>query len=183
MRLYRILVLCWVIFLCASLTSGQEGLEWKADDPASYLSLGVQLAGMREYKAALTAFDKALELNPDYLEAKIEKSSVLLRMKRREEAIKILDRIVSKCQEVLSGNAALNTRLGNLYRKSGEPEKAILFLEHALAVDSTDSKSFYYLGRCWEDRGDYNRAYHFYQRALAKDPDNMRYLRAVERLE
>lgn len=60
--------------------------------------------------------------------------------------------------------------LGNLYRESGQPEKALLDIGRALEVDPTSHEAIFALAKTLEDQGDLDAAEFEYRRLIALQP-------------
>ena len=88
---------------------------------ASYhVNLGVALKNERKFEEALVAFDDALAIDPDFDEARSNRTDMLIALGRLNEAMGDLERIVRESPE----NVAARYHLGLAYRQAGREEDA-----------------------------------------------------------
>jgi tetratricopeptide (TPR) repeat protein len=68
---------------------------------------GIKMMYKSKHSQALTHFNKALELNPELLDAKIGKAKVFINQAKYREAVEILDEVIEKADNL---GQAYNTR-------------------------------------------------------------------------
>lgn len=78
------------------------------------------------------------------------------------EALSALEKAVE-----LHPNAWYATELGNVYRESGEMEKAIAAYEQAVSLPGSSAYSWYILGQAYQAQERWDRAASAYARAVA----------------
>ena len=107
-------------------------------DSKILLSKGFSLHCLKAYNLAIEQYEKALILNPEFLEAWLNKASSLHELKRYEEAIAYYDKALSlnpTDPNVWTDKAAI---LHELRRY----EEAIVHYDKALSLNSNDPKSW-----------------------------------------
>ena len=69
-------------------------------------------------------------------------------------------------------NLELQKRLGYIYVRAGEADKAIKIFEDALKVDSSDERAQYLLAEALSDAGEFKKANVLYRRLLQRRPND-----------
>ena len=72
--------------------------------------------------------------------------------------------------------------LADLYRSSGDYDKAIETYNKALKIDKNQNEAYYFLGECYFKKKNYQQALSNYEQALAKQKDNKYYLHTFARV-
>jgi tetratricopeptide (TPR) repeat protein len=128
-------------------------------DAHHLLGLSYSLAGQQEH--ALTQFERALQLNPRYVEALIHRGLVLNEMGREEEAAASLRRASQIASEVRQGFPAhvaaklanQHAALGEAYAEAGGLGEAIGQYQAALGLGPAFHDLRYRLGRLLLEAG------------------------------
>jgi len=90
-----------------------------------------KLIGSHNYQEALDLLNKALEINPDHVDALYNKGWALLALKKHEEAIVSFDKVL----EINPNHShALNMK-GNVLLALDKPEEAIVSFDKAIEVN------------------------------------------------
>lgn len=128
---------------------------------------GKTLASLKRYQQAIGAYQRAIELKPDYVEAWKNKGDVLYNMKKYQEALDAYDKAIQIKPDYVE---AWNGR-GIVLKESQQYEEAIASFEEALKIDSSNVLA-------WKEKGDalmglpkYEAAITAYERALEYQPD------------
>lgn len=103
---------------------------------------------------AVDAYERALEIDPDYTPALVGLADLYVGGGRQEEAINLLERAV----RLIPDHAGVSNNLGLLYYESQRYEEAIRLFEHALTVKPDDPKTHFNLGRSLLQRGSFASA-------------------------
>ena len=116
------------------------GVPLKSED---YLNRGIALYRRDEYELALDAFEKAIELKPDYADAWNNRGVTLGRLDRHEEALKACDKAIELKPDYAD---AWNNR-GFALAKLGRYEEALEACDKAIELkpdyaEAWDSKGF-----------------------------------------
>ncbi|MDP7205424.1 MAG: tetratricopeptide repeat protein [Pirellulaceae bacterium] len=150
-------------------TGAEELLKGWADsyphDPLPWYLRGVVYRDLSQWKSAESAFRQSLEIEPDYYEASFQLGSVLLTLKKTDEAIEFF--------EVGSQDATLHVecRVGqaHCYRLLGKPKQARVILDAVVKDYPNDPAASLELGRLALDEGDYETAVHWLEPLVRKD--------------
>ncbi|MFC1906814.1 tetratricopeptide repeat protein [Chloroflexota bacterium] len=119
-------------------------------------SAGYQLYIQSHWIQAIEWFDKALNLNPDYIKALYRKGYAQLQAGRREEGLQTLQDCIKAWEKSSPEDrqtdrkyhAKANSALGKAYLSVGLSLKARRPLEKAVEFDGKDADKRYELGKC-----------------------------------
>ncbi|ABW68221.1 tetratricopeptide repeat protein [Desulfosudis oleivorans] len=132
--------------------------------PWSNLGMALQIAGNSE--AALQAFQKAIALDPNHMEAHNNSGFILRELGRPKEAIKFFRRAL----EINPAYADAHYNLGLAFFDLKDMAQARTAFEQTLRVNPLYSKAHNNLGVILMQEGDHEAAVAAYQRALKTDP-------------
>ena len=145
-------------------------------DPLPWYLRGVVYRDLAQWKSAESAFRRTLEIEPDYYEASFQLGSVLLTLKKTNEAIQFF--------EIAATDAGLRSecRVGraHCYRLLGRPKQARAILDAVVRDEPNHPAASLELGRISLDEADYEAAVHWLEPLVRKDSFNTdaRYLLA-----
>lgn len=134
---------------------------------ATQVKLGEAYILCSEPQEALAAFERALALNANAVEALVQVCRLLVDNGHSQLA-------VTRCAEQLTRaprNAAMHLLMGSLLLDQGQDVRAEQSLRQALALDAGLPHAHFLLGTIFERRGAVGSARMHYERALALDPD------------
>jgi spermidine synthase len=101
---------------------------------------------------AVTHYNKALELQPDYLEAQSNLAKALAKQGRLREAIEIWERLV----QINPAESVLHSNLGTAYHRLGQFDRAIMHWNQVLHLTpnhvSVLNKLAWLLATCQDDK-------------------------------
>jgi tetratricopeptide (TPR) repeat protein len=110
--------------------------------PEDYLSRGDDFYQSNEYELALKAYDKAIELKPDYASAWDNKGFALAKLGRYEEVLKAYDKAI----ELKPDYATAWDNKGFALAKLGRYEEALKVIDKAIELDPDYAEA-------WDSRG------------------------------
>jgi protein O-GlcNAc transferase len=145
-------------------------------DAHHLLGLSLSLAGQQE--KALEQLDRALALNPNYIEALIHRALVLNELGREEEANVVLRRarqVTTERRGGFHGHVAAklanqHAAMGNAYLEAGGLNEAIAQYEAALVLGPGFHDLRYKLGRMLLEAGRALDAHEHFQRIVRERP-------------
>jgi tetratricopeptide (TPR) repeat protein len=137
-------------------------------DAASWFKRANALREERQFGAALTAFDQAIALKPDYAEAHNGRGIVLAGLQRFEEAVAVFDRAIALKPDYTE---AYNNR-GLVLHDVGRLDAALESFDRAIALRSGDARMHKNRGALLEDLKRFDDAVGSYDRAIALNPDD-----------
>jgi tetratricopeptide (TPR) repeat protein len=118
------------------------------------------------YEDKLKLYDKALTLDPLYIDAWIQKGFALDRMEKSIEALACYDRVL----EIDPENLGVRCLKGFAFNNLKEFEKSIESYDEVLKVNPDDVFALYQKGSSLESLGRYGEAMKCYDKALEIDP-------------
>lgn len=129
---------------------------------------GVELLNAGRLEEAAKQFDKALQINPDYLKARSHKGKALLEQGKFNEAISWFAEMVRTVPEYPDAQYLL----GVTYARKGEYEKSIPLFEAALRLRPNWPDAYNDLALAYLLLGKYEPAIRNYKESLRIKPDN-----------
>lgn len=121
---------------------------------------------MQKFDEALDYYQKALEIEPEYVNAYLGLGRVSMKSGRYDNA----ERIYMNALELDNQNEAVYTHLGNLYAVQAKYDEAIVSFEKALEINPFSMNAYNGLGLSYAWKGETGKALSLYQQALHKDP-------------
>lgn len=146
--------------------SEAAGKIGEPEDPGELLTKATETDN---YEDKLRLYDKALTLDPFYLDAWIQKGFALDRMGKSKEALICYD----KALEIDPENLGIRCLKGFAFNNLKEFEKSIESYDEVLKVKPDDVFSLYQKGLALESLGNYGEAMRCYDRALEIDPTDV----------
>lgn len=110
--------------------------------PVGYLQAGSVLRRRREFAAARPLLEKAIALQPDWIEARLELADLFLAEKQPAEAVRVCEEAV----RVQEDHARAHLKLANALAAQDRRGDAIRALEKAVALDGGLWEARYLLG-------------------------------------
>lgn len=126
-----------------------------------HLPQGIEKMNQKRYGPAWADFDFMLRYFPNHPKALLLISDLALRMKRPEEAEKLLTRAIT----MFPNQAPSHIIYGIFLQKTGRLDDAISQYERALAINPNDSESHYNLGLALLKKGQHQAALEHAQKA------------------
>ncbi len=136
--------------------------------PSSHNNLGGVYAQKGEYSKALAEFGKALQIDPDFIPAKVNMANVYLMMGKANEALAILDEVLPQVPPNKRTTGLMMA--ARAYAQLKEADKAKDYLEQALELSPNSAEVLNNAANLAAMVGDYNYAVTMYQRARELDP-------------
>ncbi|MCB0320244.1 MAG: tetratricopeptide repeat protein [Bdellovibrionales bacterium] len=140
-----------------------EPTTWKG-----FFELGVELNCNGKRAESAVAFEKAAELNPEYINTWVNYGYVLIELERYVEA----ERALSKALELDSNNPEAFCNLGVLYMRQLRWANAVPCFENAIARKPDYLNAYSNLGTCYMKLGKVHLASRAFQRGYELAPNN-----------
>lgn len=146
------------------------GMGNEVDDPAyRWLMIGRALANAGQWDLAAASFQNAVDANPGYAEAWAFLGEAYIQV--GNDGIPYLDR----ARELDPRSVIVHAIMAMQYRRSGDYEKAIAYLQ-AVANQEPDEPLWQVeLGYTWVDQGDLPTALLYFQKAVELAPESSQY--------
>lgn len=127
--------------------------------------------GLKNYEAALKAFDYATLIDDEFLGAFMEKAKTLERLKRYDEAIVAYTRTI----ELDDPMSYAYLHIGKCHERLGNKKEAIDFYNKTVHEDPLLDKGWIAITDFYLRQKNFQRALHFLNKALSIDDQNKRY--------
>jgi protein O-GlcNAc transferase len=134
----------------------------------AFNTLGVVLRAAGKDAAGIAAFERALEIKPDYAEAAFNLALAFADLKERTKAIDWYRRVLSLKPDFMPAM----TNLGNLLRAENEYEEALLLLEKVRKNSPDDASAEINMTLVLTDLGRYGEAIAAGERATKREPQS-----------
>jgi superkiller protein 3 len=149
---------------------GRVDAQRAAPDPqaAEWIKAGATLEERGEYREAIRAYEKALELAPDEAKAYLGLSSAYESLEEREQALAQVERAA----EIAPEDANVLRNLGRLQCLSGDGTACIETLEKAVRLEPDNSRGHYLLALAYQQnaQGGLDSAVREFGEALRIEP-------------
>jgi len=131
-----------------------------------YFQSGNTSFNRTNYAEAIHEFDKAINLNPNYKEAYLDRGASKANLGQNEGAISDYQ----KAEELGLNTSVLYSNWGIAYYKLKQTEKALNYLEKAIKIDPKNGNAYRWRGDIKYDKNDNEGAEIDYTKAIAFNP-------------
>jgi tetratricopeptide (TPR) repeat protein len=139
-------------------------------DPDALCDLGIALNNAGRHAEAADALRKALELRPDFTDARFNLGTAYAALGRTDEALQCFQAVLERAPR----SADTHSNIGAVLQERGEIQAAMEAYERALEIQPDLVEALNNLGTLLEERGRRREAMTLYRRALAADPRSAR---------
>jgi len=137
--------------------------------PSSYFTEAEELYQQGDLRGAIAAYERALELDPGRIEARINLARLLALDGRTSEAVQIAERAVDRAPE----NVRAWAILGMTYDWHGQVDRAIEACGHAMDLTPDHAEAHAYLAEAHVDAGNWAEATEIANKALDLDGNSV----------
>lgn len=129
--------LAFLVALCCAAPSRAQGDDFGDDaaDPVQLFKRGQDAHARGDYEQALSLYDAAIKVRPEFLEAIFQRANALVSLRRYPEAEKAFQRTI----ELRADWALPQAALGALLARMGRSDEAEKYLERALTLERTNA--------------------------------------------
>lgn len=120
----------------------------KVEDETIWFNKGYSLAQMREFSKAITCYEKAISIEPEYYRAYNNLGVIHSKVGNYQEALKAY----GKAKNTKEKGVKLFFNLGLYYIKNHQIDKSIKYFMMAIRKDEDHFKSHAYLAKCYRIR-------------------------------
>jgi len=139
-------------------------------DPDALCDLGIALNNAGRHAEAAEALRKALELRPDFTDARFNLGTAYAALGRTDEALACFHAVLERAPR----SADTYSNIGAVLQERGELDAAVRAYERALELRPDLVEALNNMGTLLEDSRRRGEAMAFYRRALAADPRSAR---------
>ncbi|MDY5969729.1 MAG: tetratricopeptide repeat protein [Bacteroidales bacterium] len=149
-------------------------LKTDPDNDDAFYNLGVMHALRGNHETALKYLREGLKQNPNSVKLYYFMGVANLDRGNAEQAIKCYEHII---QNLDSTYTPAYNKLGAIYWKKGDFDRAVGYHNQAVKINPKDAESYKCLGKVYVDKGDFVKATRNYQKAVLNNPrDHETYL-------
>jgi Flp pilus assembly protein TadD len=143
-------------------------LACTSDNSIGHYNLGNALFQKGNVDEAIEHFQRALQINPDYMEAHYNLGCALIQKGNVDEAITHFQ----KALQIKPNGAEVHINLGCALLQKGNMDEAITHFQKALQIEPDSAEAHINLGNALLTKGRMDEAIVQYQKALQIEPDN-----------
>lgn len=136
------------------LEAAEKEVNAHPDDPAAHYNLGVVLSNLDRTDEAISEYQLAISLDPNYFPALYNLGNHFVHLQRYEEAIELFNRAILVDGEF----APAHFMLGVAYFESGRFDDAVTATRQGLEVDPDDEKAYFNIAYWTFCGGNYGEA-------------------------
>jgi tetratricopeptide (TPR) repeat protein len=144
-------------------------LACTSDSAIAHNDLGNILLSKKRWDEAIAHFQKALEIKPDYTEARYNLGNALLYKNRMDEAVTQYE----KALQINPNYAVAHNNLGYVLLHKGRVDEAIVHFQKALEIKPDYTEAHYNFGNALLHKGRVDEAIVHFQKALEIKPDSL----------
>lgn len=144
----------------------RASLQVKPDQPDVLNNLGLALQMLKLYDAALTSYNQAISLNPNYLNAHFNRGNLLHDMMRYDDALISFRKVIA----LNPRHADAHVNLGNALKELGQHEAALASFDTAADLMPLRADIQYNRGLAAQDLQRPDQALAHYNKAIAIAP-------------
>lgn len=133
-----------------------------------YANLGDVYQELKDYHSAKAAYEMALDINPNYINALNNLGNTYVQMGQLKEAVILFQKVLGISPRDF--HAHLN--LGVVYSRLENYPKAIEFYEKTIRINPRDAQAYFQLGFIYELKGQSQKAVENYQKTVQLKPDD-----------
>lgn len=145
-----------------------KAIEINSKEPIYYNNIGNAFKAKRNLEQALTSYQKALEIKPDFAAALVSMGSIYKELARFEEAISCF----KKALEVNEGFADAYYNMAIVLKVQNKIDEAIICYKTCIELNPGFSDAYFNLGAIYKEAGRFDGAVFCYRKALESKPSN-----------
>jgi tetratricopeptide (TPR) repeat protein len=133
-----------------------------------YHDEGVEFARLGQIEESVAAYDKAIAIRPDYIQAWGNRGNALVRLSLYEEAVASYEKVIA-----IDPNDALSWKnRGNALFNLGRYEESVASYDKAIAIDPKNAAAWFHRGVALGKLGKHAEAIDSFDRTTAIDPND-----------
>lgn len=161
-----------VLFAIIVLLAGHHQVEAKDPQATAYFNQGMALLQQGHSFDSIEPFKKAIEFDPEYIEAYFYLGNAYLDCGKRDSIKEYFYRAISAYQKVIELNPKSTSayhNIGTVYIHLQNYSEAIKYFNTVLLYSQSDKSVYYNLGISWWKLGDNSKALQFSRKSLEID--------------
>ncbi|HSF08987.1 MAG TPA: tetratricopeptide repeat protein [Nitrospirales bacterium] len=150
-----------------ALTYIKQAIAEDSGKPHYPYNLGLVFEKEERWEEAIAAYQQALIVNPQYVEALANLGNVYRRQRQWIDAVTTLQQAL----QLKPQSADLHNALGVTYKEQGERENALRHYQQALQLSPHHAEALNNMGVVLQDQGQLDKAAEAFQKALTVKPE------------
>jgi len=151
-------IVVWILLLLLAGCAAEKPMERvlpPMETAEIYFSRGVDSSQKGDFRRAVSDYNKAIDVNPEFVVAYLNRGYSYSRMGEFDKAIADY----TKAIELNPRYAIAYHNRGFVYRKMGDYDRAILDFTKAIEIDPKYASAYYYRGHIYHYKGEYEKAW------------------------
>jgi tetratricopeptide (TPR) repeat protein len=144
----------------------EHALRVGAVSPATLNALGCGYAERGDHAWAITLFDKAVEMYPDFADAYVNRATSYAKLSDNDRALSDYTRAI----DLRVNSPVAYANRGVIYEIKGDLARALQDYNKAIEMKPTLAEAYYNRGRLHDSLGDSSRAIRDYEKAIELNP-------------
>jgi len=146
----------------------QMSLQMEEQKALFHYNAGNAMTSEGRPEEAISLYQKALDVKPDFAEAYYNLALVHQQLGRGKKAIPLYQKVV----ELRPDLSEAHNNLGNVYQHQGLLDEALACYEKALSLKPENHQALSNMGNIFQEKGRFSEAVYAYEKAIALRPDN-----------
>jgi tetratricopeptide (TPR) repeat protein len=130
--------------------------------------LGVAYPTNEETEKAIESYNKAIEINPNLVDAYAGLGDLYLDEGKVSDAIRYLKKAIETDPTYVSAYM----KLGDAYAENDQIDEAITYYEKTIEINPRITRVYYYMGNIYFKKGDREKAIKAYEKVIELEPDS-----------
>jgi tetratricopeptide (TPR) repeat protein len=148
----------------------EQGIRYKPDSAELHYNLGKLYSIQDNWEPARKAFEAALKIDAEYVEALDALGLAMEALGHDEEAVANYEKAVALNEQRHGTFTSALVNLSAYYNRTGDPDKALDYARRAMALDSRSDRALFQKARADERQGRLNDAVGALNQAIAINP-------------
>jgi tetratricopeptide (TPR) repeat protein len=165
MKLFNVVLPLLLVVLCFGCKKPQQKSAGELYDEAQIYLTDIDKGDPAK---ALELLNKAISLDPGYLDAFLSRADAYMSLGEQEKAFADFDNAL----QINRDNPDIYLKRGQAYSDLQQYEKAFADFNHALALNPNYANVYFERGRIYFTTGDYKKAYDDFAKTLTIDPNH-----------
>ena len=144
--------------------------ELKPDSANIQTDLGNLYAKKRQWKAAIAAYHKAIQINERYAQAYLNLAKILAKIGKNRESVGYMYRALTLEPELFSAKDYFY--LGKSFIEQGKLRKGMSYCFKAIKLDPNYLEAYHHLGALMSKQGQQQKAVNYFRQAIERNPQN-----------
>ncbi len=140
----------------------------KANDPIAYYNVANTLSQLGDYRGAIELHTKAIEIDPNYVNAYNNKGNCLVQLEEYSNAIKCYDKAIQINPNCV--DAYYNK--GNVFNNLKDYSEAIRYYNICIKLDPNYKMAYKFKANALQEQQDFTTAIKWYNKAIEMSPND-----------